>query len=555
MAPQPSIGCLTVVWVLLIPPHLADPVKGGINRARGGTQRGGRGRTTSSGRIPRQLVYRHRMNSKPYEYSSPGLIALKRVSQFREAQKNKTVNKAKLLQMLNDAIGAAGKAGISRTAQQMLINALEPDTGIQPNLGLFHSALESLPKENILSGVSTILCLIEASGLSPNSKTYSIAIHRLAEGGEWAKALEYLEIVEKREVTVLRDRLKKPNKKVFSMVTAGLIGAIAASAQTARAWETALSLVRRAEAYNMNKTSTLYTVEAAALSHSSRPAASLKVLNMAGHSGIRRSLSLIHAAMHACSRNAWWEKSYGLLRHASNSHYRINGGTYANLISSYLRNAQWSQALSALRAMDREDIPKWDERAVDAANIAIKVCIKGRSPSRGIWIMDRWMQRAGVRPNCNTLNLALIAYGKMGGWREAISIAILRFNELKLRRNVETFTSLASALINGKRWEGAVHAISSMLDSQLRHNLHSYATLIEIKRNSGKWQEALSVWNAIQQHHKGGERLSQCLAKCLDALSTANQTQRALDIFESEKPKDYVQLNVYAAALRACAST
>jgi len=533
---------------------------------------------------------------------SSGIDALWHIARLKEARERGTTNATTMLHLLGCAIKAAGKAGINKMAQGLLTKALEPSAGLRPGLNLFHSALQSVSPATARTAVPTIMSFIDTTGLRPNRSTYKLALVRLAEAGEWEYSLQLL-----RRIAESGDQALMPGPKLektgqdqgYKGQKTTTLTAIPEdeeqvsheirernydsflpnvlrehvflaldACQKAGEWKEGLILMRGAVKSGHPRSARMYAAVASAMSTSDKPGRALKIFNEAGHVGIKLSLCLYHAALHACARRGFWEKAIRLVGNAVNNGLEPNAVTYTTQISSFMNRGKWAHALRTLRRMEREGICAEDERAVAAANQAMSVCIKGRAWRRALDIFEDWMPRAGVNPDIQSVNVAIRAHGRGGSWQSALALSkrLMAFN---LQPNVHTFTSLAVALSFAGQWKEAFLQMQRLSTGQygLEHNPVSKAILITTAGKAFSWGYALEIFHKFLSEHQqfgnkedlpltNAKEFSKSIAAMMKTLVESEQEERALHLYADyiKRPgaSTYLGADSHIAAMQGC---
>eukprot|EP00466_Bigelowiella_natans_P010853 jgi/Bigna1/137649/aug1.40_g12357 len=383
----------------------SEPNRGVGRRGRGGDVARGRGKMGLQGR---------RSFSSSYGRPSAGMDALWHVARLQEARQRRDMDEGRLIALLTKAITAAGKAGINKMAQGLLMKALDPAEGIRPNRVLFHSAIRSVKPSNARTAIPTIFSLLDSSSVKPDNVTYSLALNALSRSGDWAIALSLLRrhgeeeeegregvgeggggrrtqekglgSAEDNDGNGENDNIHYTSKGVTVQPPSGgsegqaqedtakrlypglakvpwdAVRLALVSCEKGKEWRAAAELMQEALEAGHPHHPQMYAAVAAAASNSDKPGRALKLLDQAGHFGVRRSLCMYHAAIHACARHGWWEKASGLVRNAQKNGLRPNGVTYTAFMASLVPRGKWAIAIKTLKKMEREGTAQGDSR-------------------------------------------------------------------------------------------------------------------------------------------------------------------------------------------------
>lgn len=277
-------------------------------------------------------------------------------------------------------------------------------------------------------------------------------------------------VVPENERALSKDIFDRRYEETLKSVPSEHIILALEACQKAGEWREGLILFRGAVKSGHTRTARMYAAVASAMSASDKPARALKLLNEAGHAGVKKSLAIYHAALHACARHGWWEKANGLIGNAMKSNLNPDAITFTILISSFIKHGKWAHALRTLKRLENRGLCK-DSKAVAAANQAMFVCIKGKAWMRALHIFEQWMPRTGIVPDIQSVNVALRAHGRGGSWQSALAL-FRRLPGFSLDPNVHTIISLATALHLAGKWKEAFLRLQNLGDigGGLEHN-------------------------------------------------------------------------------------
>ena len=97
----------------------------------------------------------------------------------------------------------------------------------------------------------------------------------------------------------------------------------------------------------------------------------------------------------------------------------------------------------------------------------------------------------------NIPNKAIHAYGKLGQWENAVGV-IWDMREMKVNRDVVTYTSAISACARAKQWKSALRLLQEMRRESIKPNVISYNASISACEKGLQWEKALELLSEMK---------------------------------------------------------
>lgn len=265
--------------------------------------------------------------------------------------------------------------------------------------------------------------------LRPDRISFNAAIHALASGGQWRRALELLRDME--AVDGVRPDLISYNSAMSAM----------ASAQQ---WRGALMLLEEMEGRGIHPDAFSYTAAIRALSGAGEWAQALRLFD-AARARVVPNTVLYSAAISAAEKGRRWEAALRLFDEMKTAGLMPNTITHNALLSALGAGGRWREALNLLRRMEARG-PAPD---ICSYNAAMQAAVAASELDAGLSLLRRVQADPELCPDSYAAHNMLLEGCRLAGRLDDVGRAKAIKEDIR-RLRLAPADAVASAVVNGQ---------------------------------------------------------------------------------------------------------